>query len=132
MRDLGAPNHVLTGQAGDIGTGAPDPLALDHGGPSSRSRHVPSQQLTAGSAAENQNVILFGLRHGLPPREILTLERSRPFRSSNARHRAISWVVKHDGRGAPVLLSVVLESLATGAIRSARVDGQAGLEPLFD
>ena len=51
-RHLGAPNHVLTGQAGDIGTGAPDPLALGI----RRRSVVPippcakPEQLTAGSA----------------------------------------------------------------------------------
>ena len=43
MRDPGAPNLILAGQAGDVGTGAADPPALDDGGPSPRSRHMPSQ-----------------------------------------------------------------------------------------
>src|SRR5262249_50002078 len=34
MRDPRAPNLVLAGEAGDIGTGAPDPAALDDGSPS--------------------------------------------------------------------------------------------------
>ena len=67
MRDPGAPNLILAGQAGDVGTGAPDPPALDDGGPSPRSRHMPSQQLAAKSAAKDQNFKPFRLRHELPP-----------------------------------------------------------------
>jgi hypothetical protein len=43
MRDPRAPNLILAGQAGDVGTGAPDPPALYDGSPSPRSRHMPSQ-----------------------------------------------------------------------------------------
>jgi hypothetical protein len=43
MCDPRAPNLILTGQAGDIRTGAPDPPALHDGSPSPRSRHMPTQ-----------------------------------------------------------------------------------------
>ena len=55
MRDPRAPNLVLAGQAGDVGAGAADPPALDDGSPSPRSRHMPSQQLAALSAAKDQD-----------------------------------------------------------------------------
>jgi hypothetical protein len=42
MRDPCAPNLILAGQAGDVGTGAPDPPALHDGSPSPRPRHMPS------------------------------------------------------------------------------------------
>src|SRR6266436_1302353 len=42
MRNLRAPNLILTGQAVDVGTGAPDPPALHDGSLSPRSRHMPS------------------------------------------------------------------------------------------
>ena len=42
VRDLGAANFILAGQAGDVGTGAADPPPLDDRGPSPRLRHVPS------------------------------------------------------------------------------------------
>jgi hypothetical protein len=43
MCDPRAPNLILAGQAGDVGTGAPDPPALYNGSPPPRSRHMPSQ-----------------------------------------------------------------------------------------
>jgi len=33
MRDPCAPNFVFAGETGDVGTGAADPLTLDHGRP---------------------------------------------------------------------------------------------------
>ncbi len=63
IRDLGAPNLVLARQAGDIGAGAADPPALDDGSPPPRLRHLPSQQLAAEAAAENQDFEPFRLRH---------------------------------------------------------------------
>jgi hypothetical protein len=58
-----APNLILAGQAGDVGTGAPNPPALYDNSPSPRSRHMPSQQLTTLSSAKNQDFKLFWLRH---------------------------------------------------------------------
>jgi hypothetical protein len=49
MRHLGAPDLVLPRHAGDVGTGTADPAPI---GP----RHVPSQQLAAGAAADNQDL----------------------------------------------------------------------------
>jgi hypothetical protein len=66
MRHLGAPNLVLAGHAGDIGTGAADPAALDDGSPPPRLRHVPCQQLAALAAAQDQDFNLF-CRHELSP-----------------------------------------------------------------
>jgi hypothetical protein len=43
MRDPRAPDLILAGQAGDVGTGPADPPALDDGSPPPRSGHVPSQ-----------------------------------------------------------------------------------------
>ena len=43
MRDLRAPDLVLAGHAGDVGTGAADPPALHDGSPSARSRQMPGQ-----------------------------------------------------------------------------------------
>src|SRR5215469_1761729 len=41
MRDPRAPNLILDGQAGNVGTGAPDPVALHDGSPTPRSRPIP-------------------------------------------------------------------------------------------
>jgi hypothetical protein len=57
--DLGAGDHVLAWHAGDIGTGAAHPTPLDNGGPSSQSRHVPSEKLAARAAAKDESVKLF-------------------------------------------------------------------------
>ena len=47
-----------------IGTGAANPPALYDRDPPSRSPVVPRRQLAAAAAAEDQNVDVFGLRHG--------------------------------------------------------------------
>src|SRR5262249_34000556 len=52
--DLGAPDLVLAGQAIDVGTGATDPSALNDGGPSTPSRHLPGQEPAASSTAKDQ------------------------------------------------------------------------------
>ncbi len=67
MRDLGAANFVLARQARDIGAGSADPPAFDDRGPPPRARHMPSVSLPAASAAKNENVDVFGLRHEHPP-----------------------------------------------------------------
>jgi len=54
---------VLAGQAIDIGTGATDPSPLDDGGPSTRSRHVPRQELTARATAKDRDFKSFRPRH---------------------------------------------------------------------
>jgi len=66
MADLRAPDLVLARQAGDVGTRPADPAPLDDGGPPSRLRHMPRQQLPALSAAQDEDVKLFWLRHGAP------------------------------------------------------------------
>src|ERR1700730_931301 len=66
--DPGTPNLIFAGQAGNVGTGAPDPPALHDGSPPPRSRHVPSEQLATLSTAEDQDFKPFWLRHELPPR----------------------------------------------------------------
>src|SRR4029077_21242430 len=43
MRDPCAPDLVLAGQVGDVGTGTPDPPALDDGSSSPRLRLMPGQ-----------------------------------------------------------------------------------------
>src|SRR5262245_55416424 len=65
IRDLGAPNLILTGQAVDVGTGAPDIPALHDGSPSPGSRHLPSQELDTLAAAEDQDFKPFWLSHAL-------------------------------------------------------------------
>src|SRR5215831_4081086 len=67
MRDPRAPNLVLAREAGDIGTRAPDPAALDDGRPSPRSRHMPSYLLAALATAKDQNFEPLCFRHELPP-----------------------------------------------------------------
>src|SRR5262249_17877103 len=62
-RDLGAPDLVLAGQAIDVDTGATDPSALNDGGPSTRSRHVPGQEPAARSTAKDQDFKSIRLRH---------------------------------------------------------------------
>src|SRR5271155_1401732 len=66
MRNPRAPNLILAGQAGDVGTGAADPPALHDRGTSPRLRHMPSEQLPAKSAAKDQNFNRFWLRHEHP------------------------------------------------------------------
>jgi hypothetical protein len=63
MRDPGAPNLGLAGHAGDVRTGPADPAALDKGSPPPRLRQMPSDQLASLSAAKDQYVKLFDLRH---------------------------------------------------------------------
>ena len=63
MRDLRTPNLVLGGQAGNVGTGAPDPSPLHDRGPSPGPRQLPGQELAALSTAEDQDFIPFRLRH---------------------------------------------------------------------
>jgi len=46
---------ILAGHAVDIGTGAADPSSLHDSGPSTRSRHVPRQELAACAAAKDQD-----------------------------------------------------------------------------
>ena len=41
MRDFRAPNLILAGQAGDVGTGAPDPAAFHDSSSSPRTRQMP-------------------------------------------------------------------------------------------
>ena len=67
MRCLGAVNFILAGQACDVGAGAADPFALDNRGPAARLPVMPGRELTPSSAAKDQNVIVFGLRHAVPP-----------------------------------------------------------------
>jgi hypothetical protein len=65
IRDLRAPNLILTGQAVDIGTGAPDIPALHDGSRSPGSRHLPIQELATLAAAEDQDFKPFWLSHAL-------------------------------------------------------------------
>src|SRR5262245_50979221 len=67
MPDPCAPNFVFAGEAGDVGARAADPLTLDYGRSPARLRHVPSQQLAALSAPEDQYVNLFRSRHEFSP-----------------------------------------------------------------
>src|SRR5258708_4958212 len=67
MRDLGTPNLVLAGQAGDVGTGAADPAAFHDGSPPPRPCQVPGEELAPLSAAKNEDVEAFRCRHGLSP-----------------------------------------------------------------
>ncbi len=78
MRDPGAPNLILARKAGDVGTGAADPPALDDDGPPPRSGQMPSEQLPAKSAAQDQNFNLFWLGHDLPPYTLVGFESVLP------------------------------------------------------
>src|SRR5215472_12108739 len=78
MRDPRAPNLVLAGEACDIATGAPDPLPLDDGRPSPRSRHMPSHILGALATAKDQDFDPFRLRHEIPPSATLIVLRLTP------------------------------------------------------
>src|SRR5271170_867665 len=77
MRDPGAPNLILAGKAGDVGTGAADPPSLHNSGASPRLRHMPSEQLPAKSAAKDQNFNRFCLRHEHLPCPSSRSKRSR-------------------------------------------------------
>jgi hypothetical protein len=67
IRDPCAPDLILAWQACDIGTGTSYPPALHNSCSSTGVRHMPRQQLASRSAAENQRLIMFRLRHDLPP-----------------------------------------------------------------
>src|SRR5215469_381132 len=64
MGDPRARDLVLARHAGDVGTGAADPFAFDGGSPPSGCCHLPGDELAASSAAEDENVVPFGLGHG--------------------------------------------------------------------
>ena len=72
MRDLRTPNLVLGGQAGDVGTGAPDPSPLDDRRLSPGPRQLPGQELARLSTAKDQDLIPFRLRHARVPVPALT------------------------------------------------------------
>src|SRR5262249_7461618 len=63
MGDPRARNLVLARHAGDVGTGAADPLAFHDDSPLSSSCHLPGDELAASSAAEDDDVVPFGLGH---------------------------------------------------------------------
>jgi hypothetical protein len=65
VRDLGAPNLILAGQAVDVGTGAPDIPALHDGSPSPGARHIPSQELATLPTAEDQDLKPLWWSHAL-------------------------------------------------------------------
>ena len=89
MRHPRAPDLVLAGHAGDVGTGAANPAALDNGGSLPRLRHMPGQQLAALTAAEDQDVELFRLRHDAPPLSLISAQ-AAPVRSPGGRERRTS------------------------------------------
>jgi hypothetical protein len=60
-------NFVLAWHAGDIGTGAANPLPLDDSRPVTSLRQMPSQEFAANSAAKDENVHPLCLRHALSP-----------------------------------------------------------------
>jgi hypothetical protein len=67
LRDLGAVNHVLAGQAGDVGAGAADQPALDHGGAPTGPRQIPRDELARRATAQNQVLdLLDGAHCGRP------------------------------------------------------------------
>jgi hypothetical protein len=68
LRDLRTRNLILARHAGDVGTGATNPLSLHDGSPSSRLRHMPTQKLAARPAAEDENFKLLKFWHALSPR----------------------------------------------------------------
>src|SRR5262245_16422255 len=63
VRDLRAPDLVLTRHAGDVGTGAPDPPALHDDRASAGSRQMPSQKLAPRSTTKDQCVNSLWLGH---------------------------------------------------------------------
>src|SRR5262245_599488 len=63
MCDPRAPDLVLAGQAGDGGTGAADPTALDDRNALPRSGQMPGEQLATLSAAQDQEIAMFWLGH---------------------------------------------------------------------
>src|SRR5262245_29110085 len=64
MGDPRARDLVLARHAGDVGTGAADPLAFHDGSPPSGCCHLPGDELAASSAAKHEDVVPFGLGHG--------------------------------------------------------------------
>jgi hypothetical protein len=67
VRDFRARNLILTGHAGDVGTGATDPPSLHNCSPAPCLRQVPSQEFTASSTAKDENFNPLWLRHALAP-----------------------------------------------------------------
>jgi hypothetical protein len=95
MPDPGAPNLILAGKAGDVGTGAADPPALHDRGTPPRLRHMPGEQLPAKSAAKDQNFNRFRFRHEHPPVDI----RGRKGHENTGRqYPAMDWGATRDTR----------------------------------
>jgi hypothetical protein len=55
VRDFRARNLILAWHAGDVGTGAANPMSLHDGSAPSRLRHVPSDKFAARPAAKDEN-----------------------------------------------------------------------------
>jgi len=81
MRNACAPDLILAGQAGNGGTGATDPTALNDSNALPRSGQMPGEALATLSAAEDQEIVMFWLRH-----EFSSFRESKAMRSSSARH----------------------------------------------
>src|SRR5262249_39754804 len=64
MGDPRARNLVLAWHTSDVGTGAADPSAFHDGSSPSGCCHLPGDELAASSAAEDDDVVPFGLGHG--------------------------------------------------------------------
>ena len=68
VRDLGASDHVLAWQAGDVWTRASNQGALDHDDGPALLRQVPCEILARLTAAEDGVLDVYGLIHGGPHR----------------------------------------------------------------
>src|SRR6202043_1261276 len=68
---LGAVDHVLPGQAGDVGTGTADQFALDHGDALPPSRQLPGDIL-AGLPTPQDDILeaLRAVHHALVPIDV--------------------------------------------------------------
>ena len=61
--DLGAMDHVLAWQARDVGAGSPNIPTLDHRHALPLRGQRPGKELARCSAAENDQVVFFGVGH---------------------------------------------------------------------
>ena len=113
--DLGAVDDVLARQAGDVGAGPADvPPLDDRHAPSPRGQR-PGEELAGRPAAQDDHVVIFRMRHDLPPQihRDSAAGRGRDDRSEDDDHLAAGLVRLHD----PMRLADLLEAEHAGGLR---------------
>jgi len=88
VRDVRARKFVFAGHAVHVRTRPADPLALHHGCPSPRSRHVPGQELAACAATKDQDFKPFGCSHAFLQCQKM-FRTARGLRCPNRNHQGV-------------------------------------------